>query len=448
MSATTREFLGHPIGLSYLFFTEMWERFSYYGMRALLVLYMTQYLLLDPILSSSVLGYSAIESFLTTLFGPLSVIGVSSQIYGLYTGFVYFTPFLGGLLADRYLGKTNAVYAGSILMAVGHFLMAFESLFLIALVFLIMGNGLFKPNLTAQVGSLYQPGDQRVDSAYTIYYMGVNLGAFFSPIVCGTLGQTVGWHYGFGAAGIGMLVGTLVYWRGSRYLPKENQQVIAPTAEESTSSKEWVRPLLVIGYLCFVNILFWGVFEQQGNALQVWADQKTDWAVLGVNIPSSWFQTFNPFFIIVFAPVLSRIWAWQRARSSEPTSIVKMAIGCGWMAIAFLLMMYVADIAQGAETLNVLWLAMVVLLFTIGELYLSPIGQAMVSRVAPARMVSMFMGVWFLSSFFGNYLAGFIGSYYDRMSNQNYFAIMVAMSLIAVVMFIAPRKQLAKWLKS
>lgn len=227
----------------------------------------------------------------------------------------------------------------------------------------------------------------------------------------------------------------------------ENQRVIVATAKEA-SSNEWVRPLLVIGYLCFVNILFWGVFEQQGNALQVWADQKTNWAVLGINIPSSWFQTFNPFFIIVFAPVLSRIWAWQRSRSSEPSSIVKMAIGCGWMAVAFLLMMYVADLAQGAEKLNVLWLAMVVLLFTIGELYLSPIGQAMVSRVAPARMVSMFMGVWFLSSFFGNYLAGFIGSYYDRMSNQNYFAIMVAMSVVAVVMFIAPRKLLAKWLKS
>ena len=161
MSSTSREFLGHPVGLSYLFFTEMWERFSFYGMRALLVLYMTQYLLLDPSLSSSVIGFTALEGFLKALFGDLSVIGVSSQIYGLYTGFVYFTPFIGGLVADRYLGKTNAVYVGALLMAVGHFLMAFESFFLIALLFLIAGNGMFKPNLTAQVGSLYQPGDQR-----------------------------------------------------------------------------------------------------------------------------------------------------------------------------------------------------------------------------------------------------------------------------------------------
>ena len=448
MASTTKEFLGHPVGLSYLFFTEMWERFSFYGMRALLVLYMTQYLLLDPHLSDAVIGYSALSALLTTLFGKLSVIGVSSQIYGLYTGFIYFTPFLGGLLADRYLGKTNAVYLGAFLMAIGHFLMAFEQFFLLALLFLIMGNGLFKPNLTAQVGSLYKPGDQRVDSAYTIYYMGVNLGAFFSPIVCGTLGQTVGWHYGFGAAGIGMLVGTLVYWRGSRYLPLENQRVIRVQENGGTSDRSWLRPLLVIGYLCFVNILFWGVYEQQGNTLQVWADEKTSWNVLGIDIPSSWFQSLNPFFIIMLAPLLNRVWTWQRQRDAEPSSIVKMAIGCGWMAVAYLLMMYVAGISQGAEKLNLLWVTMVVLLFTIGELYLSPIGQAMVAKVAPTRMVSMFMGVWFLSSFFGNYLAGFIGAYYDRMSNQAYFAIMVAMSVLAVIMFVAPRKRLGSWINT
>lgn len=447
MSTATKDFLGHPIGLTYLFFTEMWERFSFYGMRALLVLYMTQYLLLNPQMSADVIGYTALADMLTTLFGPLSVIGISSQIYGLYTGFVYFTPFIGGLLADRYLGKTNAVYAGAILMAIGHFLMAFEPLFLIALLFLILGNGMFKPNLTAQVGTLYQPGDQRVDSAYTIYYMGVNLGAFFSPIVCGTLGQKVGWHYGFAAAGIGMLVGTVVYWRGSRYLPKENQHVIKASQQQDGKEENWLRPLMVIAYLCFVNILFWGVYEQQGNTLQVWADEKTNWNLFGIGIPSSWFQSLNPFFIILLAPLLNKVWTWQRSRSSEPSSIVKMAIGCIWMAVAYLLMMWVAGIAQGAEKLNVLWVTIVVFLFTIGELYLSPIGQAMVSRVAPVRMVSMFMGVWFLSSFFGNYLAGFIGAYYDRMSNQEYFAIMVGMSLLAVVMFIGPRKQLTKWLE-
>lgn len=448
MSSTTREFLGHPIGLSYLFFTEMWERFSFYGMRALLVLYMIQHLL-DPQkgLSQHVIGYSALAGLLQMLFGKLSVQGISSQIYGLYTGFVYFTPFIGGLLADRVLGKTKAVYTGAFLMAIGHFLMAFEEAFLIALLFLIMGNGLFKPNLTAQVGSLYQPGDRRVDSAYTIYYMGVNLGAFFSPIVCGTLGQTVGWHWGFGAAGVGMLVGTIIYWFGSKHLPEESRTVGAQHTTTAPNDQDWIRPLLVIGYLCFVNILFWGVYEQQGNALQVWADKKTDWNLLGYLVPSTWFQVLNPFFIIVLAPLLNMLWSWQRKQSKEPSSIVKMAIGCAWMAIAYGLMMYVASVAQDGQKLNLLWVTSVVLLFTIGELYLSPIGQAMVSRVAPVRMVSMFMGVWFLSSFFGNYLAGFIGAYYDKMSNQNYFMIMVGMSLLAVVMFLAPYKKLAVWIE-
>lgn len=445
MSASTKEFLGHPVGLSYLFLTEMWERFSYYGMRALLVLYMTKYLLIDPSLTSSVIGFTGLSNFLTALFGPLSNIGLSSQIYGLYTGFVYFTPFIGGWLADRYLGKTNAVYTGAILMAIGHFLMAFESFFLIALLFLIMGNGMFKPNLTAQVGTLYKPGDSRIDSAYTIYYMGVNLGAFFSPIVCGTLGQTVGWHYGFGAAGVGMLVGTFVYWMGTKHLPLENQRVIAKPTESDGKEENWIRPFLVIAYLCFVNILFWGVYEQQGNTLQVWADEKTNWTILGMDIPSSWFQSLNPMFIVVLAPLLSRFWRWQSSRKSEPSTVTKMAIGCTFMAIAYILMIYVAGLAQGGEKLNLIWVTSVVLTFTIGELYLSPIGQAMVSRVAPVRMVSMFMGVWFLSSFFGNYLAGFIGSYYDRMSNESYFAILVGMSLLAVAMFLVPRRSLAKW---
>jgi POT family proton-dependent oligopeptide transporter len=448
MSASSKELFGHPIGLTYLFFTEMWERFSYYGMRALLVLYMTKYLLFDSAISDKVIGYGALSSFLTTMFGPLTVIGMSSQIYGLYTGFVYFTPFFGGLIADKYLGKTKAVYLGSLLMAMGHFLMAFESFFLIALLFLILGNGFFKPNLASQVGTLYKPGDERVDSAYTIYYMGVNLGAFFSPIVCGTLGQKVGWHYGFTAAGIGMLVGTFVYWLGTKHLPEVNQQVIQAQPEAtSEEDRDWVRPLLVVVYLCFVNILFWGVFEQQGNALQIWADKKTEWSLWGLEIPSTWFQSLNPLFIIALAPLLSRFWNWQRKSNKEPSSITKMALGCLWMGVAFILMIFISGLAQGEEKLNLFWITSVVLLFTVGELYLSPIGQAMVSKVAPVRMVSMFMGVWFASNFFGNYLSGYIGSYYDRMSNQSYFAIMVAMSLLAVVMFILPRKTLAKWLE-
>jgi len=201
-----KEYFGHPAGLYALFFTEMWERFSYYGMRALLVMYMTKYLLADPARAETVLGYKTLESWLFYFFGPLNVQAIGSQIYGLYTGFVYFTPLFGGMLADRILGQYKTVYLGGILMAIGHFLMASEKMFLLALFFIILGNGAFKPNISTQVGNLYAEGDSRRDGAFTIFYMGINLGAFLSPFICGTLGQVVGWHWGFGAAGVGMIL--------------------------------------------------------------------------------------------------------------------------------------------------------------------------------------------------------------------------------------------------
>ncbi len=224
--------LGHPKGLFVLFFTEMWERFSYYGMRALLMLYMTQYLLLDPEKAKSVLGYDALAGFIQSIFGQLDVQPMASQLYGLYTGFVYFTPFFGGILADRILGQKKTVYLGGLLMALGHFLMASEQLFLLALFFLVLGNGAFKPNISTQVGGLYQDGDPRKDGAYTIFYMGINLGAFFSPLICGTLGQVYGWHYGFGAAGVGMLLGLVVYHFGRHQLPDDRITKMAKKHEE------------------------------------------------------------------------------------------------------------------------------------------------------------------------------------------------------------------------
>ena len=213
-----RTILGHPAGLYVLFFTEMWERFSYYGMRSLLVLYMVDHLFVHPAAVQRVLGFGLVKGGLEAIFGPLAPQPLSSQIYGLYTAFVYLTPFFGGMLADRVIGQRRAVILGGVLMAIGHFLMAVESLFFVALLFLILGNGAFKPNISTQVGSLYPPGDPRRDRAFTIFYMGINLGAFFSPLVCGTLGQRFGWHYGFGAAGVGMLAGLCLYLFGQRAL--------------------------------------------------------------------------------------------------------------------------------------------------------------------------------------------------------------------------------------
>lgn len=302
-----RTFFGHPRGLATLFLTEMWERFSYYGMRALLVLYMVQHLFKEVSSGAEVWGFFAFRTFLESFTGPLSDQAFSSQIYGLYTGLVYFTPFFGGWIADRYIGQRRAVYVGGLLMAIGHFLMAAENLFFLALAFLIAGNGFFKPNISTQVGGLYEQGDKRRDGAYTIFYMGINLGGLLSPLVCGTLGQKVGWHWGFGAAGVGMMISLLVYHFGGKHLPlTEHKQTLHEIREKShqkiSRAEWWAIGSLV--YLCLLNIIFWGVFEQQGNTLQLWADENTNWNIFGWEAPSTWYQSFNPLFVILLAPLL------------------------------------------------------------------------------------------------------------------------------------------------
>jgi POT family proton-dependent oligopeptide transporter len=447
------DFFGHPKGLFVLFFTEMWERFSYYGMRALLVLYMTKYLIIEADKGMEIFGYDTIKGFviwLTSLFGAtgdLSVQALSSQIYGLYTGFVYFTPFFGGILADKVFGQRKTVYLGAILMAIGHFLMAIESQFFPALLFLILGNGCFKPNISTQVGLLYKQGDPRRDSAFTIFYMGINLGAFFSPLVCGTLGQKFGWHYGFGAAGVGMLIGLLVYHFGKGLLPPDRiMQRKADHNEakaEPLTKDEWSRIIALI-FLCSVNIVFWAVYEQQGNTLQLWADANTNWNFFGWEVPSSWYQSFNPMFIFLFAPLMDRLWAWQTKRGMGMTSVTKMGIGCLLLGVAFIVMIMASKAVAADEKGSLMWLVATTWLFTMGELYLSPIGLSLVTKVAPARMVSMMMGMWFLSSFFGNYLSGAIGGYYEIMSKQTFFTLLTALGLGSALIFFAANKPLKR----
>jgi POT family proton-dependent oligopeptide transporter len=441
--------LGHPKGLFVLFFTEMWERFSYYGMRALLVLYMTQYLLLDPEKAKTVLGYTALAGFLQSVFGELNVQSMSSQLYGLYTGFVYFTPFFGGILADRILGQRKSVYVGGLLMAIGHFLMASEQMFLLALFFLVLGNGAFKPNISTQVGSLYDDGDPRKDGAYTIFYMGINLGAFFSPLVCGTLGQTYGWHYGFGAAGIGMLVGLIIYHLGRKFLPDDRITQMSKDhvvdKHEKITKDEWSR-ILALALLCFGCIVFWAIFEQQGNTLQLWADEKTNWTFLGIEVPSTWYQSFNPAFVFMFAPLLNMWWAKDIAQGKASSSVRKMGIGSMLCGLAFVVMI-LASKAVGEEAGvkgSLLWLAMTTWIFTMGELYLSPIGLSLVSKIAPKRMLSMMMGMWFLSSFFGNYLGGYIGSFYSVMSKDSFFLLLCVMGVVTGLLFMLSEKLITK----
>ncbi len=432
-----KNLFGHPIGLFVLFFTEMWERFSYYGMRALLVLYMTQHLIQAAQTDTLVFGFATLQTGLESLFGPLSTQALASQIYGLYTGLVYFTPLFGGILADRVLGPRKSVILGSVLMAIGHFLMAAEAFFLLALLFLILGNGCFKANISTQVGSLYPPGDPRRDNAFTIFYMGINLGAFFSPLVCGTLGQRYGWHYGFGAAGIGMLLGVLVYLLGQKHLGADHAvkcvaDVIKPAP---LSLKEWqaIGGLIALGVL---NILFWAVYEQQGNTLQLFAEHNTDWHILGWEMPSTWFQSLNPAFIFLLVPLINAVSA--RHSGKQNSSIGKMAIGSALLGASFLVLIFAVNGVAASEKISFLWLALCTLIYTLGELYLSPVGLSLVSKVSPPRLVGMLMGMWFLSTFFGNYLSGYIGSFYEQMPKQDFFlllAVMAAGTGLAIFMF-------------
>ncbi len=430
-----RTFLGHPVGLYFLFFTEMWERFSYYGMRALLVLYMVNHLIRGAQSGTShVFGFAALQHGLESAFGALATQPLASQIYGLYTAFVYFTPIFGGMLADRVLGQRKTVIVGAILMAIGHFLMAAESMFLLALFVLILGNGCFKPNLATQIGSLYPVGDPRRDRAYTVYYAGVNLGAFLSPLVCGTLGQVYGWHYGFGAAGVGMVIGLTIYLLGQPYLPADSLTRAKTALTEKTTAPltaaEW-KAILGLVALCALNVVFWGVFEQQGNTLQLFADRNVNWHVFGRQLPSTWFQSVDPMFIFLLTPFLNIFWSWQSKRGKEPGSVIKMTMGCALLGLAFLPLIFVAHGLGADQRVNLLWLVSCAFVYTVGELYLSPVGYSLVSKVAPVRLVGMLMGMWFLANFAGNYLAGYLGTFYETMSREAFFSMLMVLGIAA-----------------
>jgi POT family proton-dependent oligopeptide transporter len=494
-----KEFFGHPSGLFVLFFAEMWERMSYYGMRALLVLYMVKYLLMDPARMADVIGLDTLKSILEIGFGPLETQPFASQIYGLYTGFVYLSPFFGGILADKIWGKRKSVYVGGALMAVGHFLMAFENLFLPALFFLILGNGAFKPNISTQVGALYKEGDTRRDGAFTIFYMGINLGAFFSPFLCVQLAEYVmpmfgytdpaaAWHFGFALAGIGMLIGLVAYHIGRELLPAEDLTTLAPVQERKSiffktvggflasmalfilllmlpnaikaviivaiiaavvwaikritdpSDRAKVASLVI---LCTATIMFWAIFEQQGNTLALWADEKADWAALGLKAAN--YQSMNPMFIFLFAPLMDAIWRLRARKGKVSSSVRKMAVGSFLAGVAFLIIPIASEFVTVEQSMiNLFWLTLTTWMFTMGELYLSPIGLSFVTKVAPARFMSMMMGMWFLSSFIGNYMAGYLGTFYTKLSQTNFFLMFAIMGFAVGVFFWLSEKRIEK----
>jgi proton-dependent oligopeptide transporter, POT family len=443
----TREFLGHPRGLAVLFATEAWERFSYFGNAALVVLYMTKYLF-DSGRLETVVGLGAVKSALEFFFGPLAAQPLASQLFGFYTGLAYFTPILGGLVADRLLGRHRTILVGGVFMAAGHFMMAFEALFLLALLMLIIGIGAFKPNISTQVGALYAPGDDRRDRAYSIFYLGINIGAFLAPLICGTLAVQYGWHYGFGAAGVGMLVSLAIYLCGRRSLPADDPPRDSLLARENKPLEPGERrALLALIGTCALVTLFWAAFDQQGNTVLLWAEDFTDRSIdLGFwhgEIPSPWFLALNPLMIFLLTPLIVRRWAQQGRRGAEPFPISKMAFGCLCLALANLLMAGAGSATAGKA--SVAWLMGYFVLATIGELHVAPVGLALISKLAPARMTSIIMGIWFATTLPADVLAGYLGGFWSSMAKANFFLIIALIAALGSIALWMTSHIVQKW---
>jgi POT family proton-dependent oligopeptide transporter len=404
---------GHPRGLTILFLTEMWDQFSFFGMRALLVYYMTKQLLINQ--------------------------EHSSYIYGLYSSFVYFTPLIGGVISDRWLGRRRAVIIGASIMAAGHFMMAFESLFYFALATIAIGNGLFLPSLASQINQLYAPDDPRKASAYNIYYVGINLGAFLAPFVCGTVGEMFGWHWGFALAGIGMVIGLATYLGGAKYLPENG------IAQEPDSVTKRTRPatatyILLLAVIAIV-VIFRAAYEQSGNTLALWADSGLDrHTVLGLSVPMTWFQSLNPLMIFLFTPAVVAWWTRAARRGHEPGSVTKMAIGAFIVGASYLLLAAVAHSAGDARA-SWLWLVLFFLIYTVGELLILPVGLGLFGRMAPAGLAATAIAAWFMAAFFGNLAAGAVGALWSSMSPAAFFATVGGIAAVSGLLLLA----LGRW---
>ncbi len=480
-------FFGHPRGLATLFFTEMWERFSYYGMRALLLLYMT------ADVAAGGLGFDAARG---------------GAIYGLYTSMAYMAALPGGWVADRLLGQRRAVLYGGIIIASGHFSMAIPSMatFYLGLLLIVIGTGLLKGNVSVIVGQLYTAEDTRRDGGFSIFYMGINLGAFLAPLICGYLGQRVSWHVGFGAAGIGMTIGVIQYLMGSKHLGDAGLDPVpaaSPAAAAALrararlwaglfvalvtivgvggasgvlpvtavgiadaagvvlllstvvffawllTSSQWTpaerRRLIVVAVLFLASALFWSVFEQAGSTLNLFADRDTRTEVFGVPFPSSWFQSVNAFFIFALAPVFAWIWVRLAARGQEPSSPAKFVIGLVCVGLGFVVLIWPAAAAAVGVKASPMWLVLTYLLHTVGELSLSPVGLSAMTRLAPARIAGLVMGVWFLGNSVGNFIGGRVSGLYESMALPTLFGAVGGFAIVAglvLLVFVGPMKRM------
>ena len=434
---------GHPRGLFYLAFTEAWERFSFYGMTALVVLYMVNVMLL-PGHSAHIAGFAAFRAAMESLFGPLSTQALASEIYGLYAGFVYFTPLLGGLIADRWLGQRIAVVIGALMMSAGHLAMAFDQTFLVALLLLVVGSGFLKGNISSQVGALYPPAEEaRRSHGFVIFSTGINIGAVLGPLVCGLLAQAYGWHYGFGAAALFMLLGLATYLHGYRYLPAR----VARSRRDRTplTAADW-RIIGALSLVIMISILPSIVFNQVFNVTPVWIQQHVAPTIGSLRIPVPWYESITSFFSVLGAPTLLWLWRRQAARGREPHEVAKIGIGAVLLAASNLILV-AASFWSGGGAVNPLLPFLYVAGMGIGFLYYWPTLLALVSRAAPARVNATMMGIVFMSLFVGNNLIGRIGGHYERMGPLRFWMLHVAIGAAGGVLVVLFGRRLGRMLQ-
>ncbi len=433
-----RQFLGHPIGLPVIAFTEAFERFSYYGMQTLLVLYMVKALLL-PGRVENIAGFGLFTDALSWIYGkPPTTQALASHIFGTYTALVYFTPIFGGLIADSRLGKTRTVTLGALLMAAGHFLMAFDTSFLLALLLLVLGVGCLKGNLASQVSALYPPGDGRATDAYQLYYIGISAGAFFAPLVCGYLGEEVDWHWGFGAAGAGMVIGLVIYLSGQRHLPPEPRALRAASAEQppTITKREW-QVLILLGLMIPVLALSALGNQQMFNAYLVWADRSYEFMLFGYRMPTSFLVSFDAATGVLTLASAVAFWRWYAGRWREPDDITKLIIGCLISSSAFVLVTIVASDHAATGARPSLWVALLVnLLNNFGFANVFPVSLALYSRAAPSAVAGTVIGIYYLFLFLANLLVGLVGGWLDIMPAGQFWGIHVAAILGAAAIFL------------
>jgi proton-dependent oligopeptide transporter, POT family len=432
-------FFGHPQGLGWLSFTEVWERFSYYGMQALLVLYMAHQLLL-PGHVERIAGFGPFRAAIESVYGRLSPQALGSVIFGLYAGLVWVTPILGGLLADRVTGRTRAITAGALLMALGHFLMAFDQSFLVALACLLVGVGCFKGNLASQVSSLYAPGDPRAASAFQIYYFGIQVAIVVTPLVCGTLGEVYGWHWGFGAAGVGMVIGLMIYLRGRRWLPPEpaiRRTADGPRAALGPGEARTIAALLaLLPLLALVQV---GSF-QVGNAYVIWGEANLNLSLFGARIPVTWLQSLDA--ICGGVSILSSVvfWRWWAARRPEPDEISKIAIG-GVILIGAPLTLALASlgVAASGHRAGLGWAVVFEMFVNLGWANLAPVGIGLFARAAPKATGGTLIGAFYVHVFLSNMMVGWLGGRLETMSGANFWLLHAGLTAVAALILLLVR---------